>query len=358
MTSAALPVARAGAQVRTNFDVLAEQLVPHVEAAPGPLLFVGITDSAGNVSDLEQYLTQRLAAALTGTRRIRLTSETARETALREVKANLADVMDPKTVQAAGNLVGAAWLLKGVAFPRTSSTIVELQVQLVRTQTAEYWQMGTSVGVDSGLLQRRERPLVMKAAAPPSRPPLRLEMAVVASRRSGRGADQFLGQVREGDRLRSNDDLKIHFRTNADAYVYLIWVDTRGEASVQFPSRQAGRDNRVRGGQRYAVPQGDIEWFYLDNATGTETLYLIASYEPLTDLDALARQVERGQGAGMQQNLDRLFDDLRSRGVGGVREGPQVSVPTKGSAGPAHASFGLAEGYAQAVQRLSFRHDP
>lgn len=347
------------AQPKDAFDLLADRVAPRLQGTPARLLLLGITDADGAITGLERYLTDKLAAALTSSGRVILTSEAARQAALAEIKANLADVIDTRTAQAAGRIAGAPWILKGTAYRRSTAPLVEIQLQLVRSETAEYWQVGGSVPIDQALLRRRAE-TVLKPPAAPARPPLRLEMAVVASRRAGRGADQFLGAVRDGDRLRSNDDVKVHFRINADAYVYLIWVDPRGQASLQFPSREAGRDNRVQGGRRYSAPQADTDWYYLDRTPGVETLYLVASYERMSDLEGLLRQVAAagGRPAGASDELDRLFDDLRARGVGGVREGPSLSVPTRSADAAASAEFGVVEGYSQAIRRLRFQHDP
>lgn len=188
------------------------------------------------------------------------------------------------------------WLLKGTAYVLAEARRAELFLQLVLTETGEYWQVSGVMPLDAALLGLR-RQAVLMPPEPPKRPSLRLEMTVVASRPDGRGGDVDLGVVREGGRLRSNDDLKVYFRTNADAYVYLVWVDPQGKASLQFPSRAAGVDNRVRGGVVHTAPEAN-KWYYLDRHPGIETLYLFASYEPLSDLAALLRQRNGWTGAG------------------------------------------------------------
>jgi hypothetical protein len=142
--------------------------------------------------------------------------------------------------------------------------------------------------------------------------------------------------------------------------VYLVWIDTEGRASLQFPSRAAGAGNRVRGDALYSAPEGN-KWYYLDERPGIETLYLLASYEPLSDLGALLRQAEaagsQADAGGVRYEVERLFADLQTRGAAGVRPGSTHPVVRKGSAGAVTAEFSVVRGYAQAVQRLSFRHD-
>jgi hypothetical protein len=346
------------AQVRGAFDLLVEPVTTQIGAGRARLLLVGISDPEGTITGLERYLAGEVGAALTKTGRVALTDEAARNAALTEIHGNLADVIDPATAQKAGRLVGAAWLLKGTAYVIESPLMANVQLQLLRTETGEYWQFSGRVPLDRSLVQRREQGVVRPTEAS-RRPPLRLEMLTIASRRLPDGRDHPLGAVGDGDRLRSNDEIKVLFRTNADAYTYLIWVDTAGKATLQFPSREAGRDNRVTAGNVYSAPQRN-DWYYLDGNTGAETLYLVASYERLTDLDALLRRAEAGaaDGRSVRRELDRMFDDLRDRGAGGVRPGAEVTVPARGSAPERTGRFGAVDGYLQAVRRLQFRHDP
>jgi hypothetical protein len=340
------------------FDTLASLLAARVDGPEKRVLLLGLTDPDGAVTGLERYLTDRLAAALTATGRVSLTDETARQAALAEIHGNLADVIDRKTAQVAGRLAGAAWLLKGTAYVFGEARRTELHLQLVRTETGEYWQVAGPAPLDPAVLRLRQQRVVTPQAAP-KRPPLQVEMAVVASRPDGRGGDVDLGVVREGARLRSNDDVKVYFRTNADAYVYLVWVGSQGKASLQFPTRAAGLDNRVRGGELHSAPEAN-KWIYLDRHAGIETLYLLASHEPLPDLGALLRQAESGgllaDPGGVRQAVEQLFADLQTRGAAGVHDGPTYTVTGKGAA--VAAGFSLVRGYAQAVRRLSFHHDP
>jgi hypothetical protein len=247
-------------------------------------------------------------------------------------------------------------LLKGTAYVFAEAGRAELQLQLVRAETGEYWQVAGPVPLEPAVLRLRQQ-VVSVPAARPRRPPLHLEMAVVASRPDGRGGDIDLGVVREGDRLRSNDDVKVYFRTNTDAHVYLVWVDPQGKATLQFPSGAAGVANRVQRGALHSAPEGN-RWYYLDRTPGVETLYLLASYEPIADLAGLLRQAEAGDiaAAAARHELERLFADLRTRGSAGVRPGPTHAVTGKGAA--VSAEFSLVHGYVQAARRLSFHHDP
>lgn len=349
-----------GAQGRDAFTDLAERVTARLGGAPARIVFLGIADPSGVVSPLDRYLGDKLAAALVAPGRVTLTDEAARQAALAEIKVNLADVFDRETAQTAGRLTGAAWIVKGVAYVFEASRRAEITLQVVRIETGEYWLSQGEVPLSAAALALRPRETVMPAVAG-KRPPLELEIAVIASRPSAQGRARFLGVVREGERLRSNDDVKIHFRTNADAYVYVVWVDTHGKATLQFPSRDAGSDNQVQGGRVHSAPQKASDWYFLDGHTGAETLYLVASYERLTDLTALLRRAEAGtlrEAKEVTMELERLFGDLRERGAAGVRPGATHTVAVKDAASATSAQFSVVRGYAQAIRRLTFHHDP
>jgi hypothetical protein len=94
--------------------------------------------------------------------------------------------------------------------------------------------------------------------------------------------------VQDGATLYSGDQFRIVFSPNADAYAYVVAIDPQQQVSVLFPHAAIGMDNHVRAGERYEVPDG-LNWFTLDERTGIETLYVVASYDPIQDLEALFR---------------------------------------------------------------------
>ncbi|MCK4857988.1 MAG: DUF4384 domain-containing protein, partial [candidate division Zixibacteria bacterium] len=51
------------------------------------------------------------------------------------------------------------------------------------------------------------------------------------------------------------DNIVISYRTNRDAFVAVYSIDSRGRVSLLFPS-ESGRDNFVRGGVTYRLPDG------------------------------------------------------------------------------------------------------
>lgn len=168
------------------------------------------------------------------------------------------------------------------------------------------------------------------APAPVDEPePLRIDLAVL--REVEVDGRSYPVPIEDGEVLRDGvgrpergDNLKIQFRAETDCYVYVVWIDATSWASPLFPVGM-GYDaaNPVEAGKRYTFPEGD-EWFYLDDYRGVETLYLLASREPMPELDTLLADLA-GKERQFQSDLEVpvLNDEPleASRGLAGVRAG-------------------------------------
>jgi len=93
--------------------------------------------------------------------------------------------------------------------------------------------------------------------------------------------------VKSGDTLKSGDAYFFHIKANKDCYLYLFQVDSSGTVFRLFPSMNyhtAG--NPIRSKARLTLPnEGEV--FYLDQTTGKEEFYFLASQEPLPALEDL-----------------------------------------------------------------------
>jgi hypothetical protein len=96
--------------------------------------------------------------------------------------------------------------------------------------------------------------------------------------------------------LKSGDKLKVMIEPRRKCFVYLIHHNAQGELVMLFPYdlKQFEIDYKVN--RRYYVPK-DTAWFQLDNRTGRETFYLMASDHRLLDVEYLYnRYVEAEPG--------------------------------------------------------------
>ena len=91
--------------------------------------------------------------------------------------------------------------------------------------------------------------------------------------------------------LRSGDQIKFFLKIEEKCFVYLIYQSSQGELSVLFPYRfrRLADDYQITG--HHYIPKGD-QWFELDQVTGTEKFYLLASAVRLHDLETLVNTYE------------------------------------------------------------------
>lgn len=82
------------------------------------------------------------------------------------------------------------------------------------------------------------------------------------------------------------DPYQIFFRPHQTCYVYLLQKDAAGKWSLLFPQKSSDfNKNPVQSGKDYWIPRRD-EGFPLDETSGEETIYLLASQWEMTDLDS------------------------------------------------------------------------
>jgi hypothetical protein len=88
-----------------------------------------------------------------------------------------------------------------------------------------------------------------------------------------------------GDVYRHAERVQVFFRTERDAYVTVLRVDTDGRVRVLFPL-DPGDPNLARGGETYTVPGvDDRNAFMVDDAPGVGYVFAVASQDPF-DYDA------------------------------------------------------------------------
>jgi hypothetical protein len=104
-------------------------------------------------------------------------------------------------------------------------------------------------------------------------------------------------QVEPGGQIMSGNYFRFHVTIDNDAYVYVVFQDSSG--AIQ--SMEAGF---VTGGTELSIPDGD-NWFHLDDNTGTEKLYLVASN---SQIDGFSGKVEKLNRDGIDA-IDKMFPD-------------------------------------------------
>lgn len=103
---------------------------------------------------------------------------------------------------------------------------------------------------------------------------------------SGAGKDITLVPIVRDTTLQTGDQLKMMVRLKTDCFVYVIHENPAGEISIRFPYDLKQFTADYKTGKNYFIPKAR-DWFKLDNNTGRETFYLVASGRRLLDLEAL-----------------------------------------------------------------------
>lgn len=93
---------------------------------------------------------------------------------------------------------------------------------------------------------------------------------------------------RGDDPYATGQGVRVHFRTEQDAFVTILRIDTDGRVRVLFP-REPWEDNFARGGRDYEVPGRDSrDAFYIDDSPGVGYIFAVVAGDAFV-YDALER---------------------------------------------------------------------
>jgi hypothetical protein len=185
--------------------------------------------------------------------------------------------------------------------------------------------------------------------------PLELQVNILGQRMTGNNNYDEV-TVKSGTTLRSNDNLQIHLRTSIDCYIYVLMYDSQGKANLLFPSSMAGTNNRMKGNRDYQIP-GRNKWFFLDENTGTETIYVLADVSPMTDIDGLLADMERKGDRQQKDDSQKILTriNIRTRGIGGVTTAPPRQFKTS-DGDTINNVTQVVKGKGALVWSVSFKH--
>jgi hypothetical protein len=135
-----------------------------------------------------------------------------------------------------------------------------------------------------------------------------------------------------------------------------LLFDSDGRASQLFPDPKIEQPGFIEGGRRIPIPDKDL-WFWLDQHPGTETVYVLASEEPMSDIRTLLGKMANASEAERK----RLSGEIRQRigiverGVGGVTKGKTVSYPMSDGSHIQKVTD-VVVGSGAVVRAISFEH--
>ena len=186
--------------------------------------------------------------------------------------------------------------------------------------------------------------------------PLTLSMNIIGQRKEADGSYTEV-LVSEGSVLRSYDNFQVHLETNRPAYVYILLYDSQGKASQLFPDPKIHHAGFLEQARRVVVPARDL-WFWLDEHTGTETIYVLTSEKPMPDIQGLLAKMEAvDDDAGKKRVAQEIKQRIATvqRGVGGITKGQAVTY-TLSDGKKIQKVTDVVTGTESVVRAVSFLH--
>jgi hypothetical protein len=148
-------------------------------------------------------------------------------------------------------------------------------------------------------------------------------IAVMVQGKEGSGvAWQFL---QNGQILSSEDNYRIMFYPESEAYFYIIQIDSTGKLDWLYPENDITKFSTGKNPSRAKVwtyVPGESLSFHLDKNSGIEHLYIVATKNQWKEIEELIRRgvMRKSQDMPVQKQFG-----LKTRGVAGIRE---ISVPS------------------------------
>ena len=172
------------------------------------------------------------------------------------------------------------WLMQPMPV-MVKSCATALVVLFVFTVLYVYYQQSTSLGVQMDLISK----------------------SGTITTRGTTGDKEAEKIIKEGDTLYSNDFCRISFELDKNAYAYILYYDSKGTLEQLYPDPKVLKPLKVMAKTTYVIPPGEDSWFQLDEQTGTETVFMVASEEPLSNLKEVLVSL---QGSSREEVLKTL----------------------------------------------------
>lgn len=115
------------------------------------------------------------------------------------------------------------------------------------------------------------------------------------------------GSFSEGDKI------ALYIEPGEDTYVYIYLLDSRGNLRLIFPTKmdEGTLKSEFTSGKGTYIPDGDSEWFSLDENEGTETFYILATTKRLTKLEQLTRSYTDAEDEEQNLASRKVLDEIQ-----------------------------------------------
>ncbi len=131
-----------------------------------------------------------------------------------------------------------------------------------------------------------------------------------------------------GQRFRIGDQFLLTVQAQTTCYIYVINQGPTGTITCLLPDRE-GQPPKLERGQKKVFPGGN-DAFEFQEPAGDEKFYVVATAEPVSDLDALASAVCQQDEALLTPEQKELKKKIVSEGVSVLKslEDRQASLPS------------------------------
>jgi hypothetical protein len=126
--------------------------------------------------------------------------------------------------------------------------------------------------------------------------------------------------IHDGDELRSGNGIKIFFEVDRPAHVAVLLFDSTGKGHVLYPNDPKVSGKKLAASDQRQLPSDPLDYFILDQNTGTETLYVVAKLEPLADLQILIAHLQNMGKNRDQDSADGAVEDFVTSRAGITRK--------------------------------------
>jgi len=167
----------------------------------------------------------------------------------------------------------------------------------------------------------------------------------------------------DGVCLRSEKDYyQVYFRPEQDCYIYIFQVDSYGMITRLFPNDDFSPwGNPVTAAKSYYLPyvEDRPDWLFLDNNTGEERIYFLASKKPDNEINRLYNRLSFDAYSTQKWKRKisgQIVQAIATRGVGGVAAGPMVQHAARNNQGFALVSDLLKGSGQEFSYHISINH--
>ena len=122
--------------------------------------------------------------------------------------------------------------------------------------------------------------------------------------------DRRLVAITRDTRLKTGDQLKMFVELKNNCYVYVIYRSAQNEIALLFPYEVKHFQKDYDTSRKYYIPKDDM-WFELDQSTGRETFYLLASTKRLTGLEAFLEEYKSGKADSKKELAKNIVAEIR-----------------------------------------------